>query len=347
MNRYIKPFLALLLGVSLLLCTGCSSLFPYESPEEQDQQGGTQNPITGDPSGDSKKDPIDIQTLQSDDLVYTNTLRNSAGSVLATYAGRVPTFLAPSGYAAPFQRINEHFQVQYDAFDEDCEAYFNRVKQHYGEDWDTVVITETPFQTDISYQLFRAPEHYLSLEFTYATCLDGSNRSTYHLGEVLLLDTGWVLQAAELFGSHFADAQPRILADVTRWGVVRGVLTEGVTVTFTAEELLTNFALSEDKLVLYLEPYTLSATDSASHVVYLDLNDYADLITDIEIPEGSDDSDSSDDGDTTITPDNDLLPQLPGTDSGDGTTPDSGTSDGTGSDTDPGSGSDTGTGTQE
>ncbi len=317
MNRYTRPLLALLLGLSLLLCTGCSTLFPYESPEDQKNQEGLQNNLTGDPSGDSKKDPIDIQTLQSDDLVYTNTLRNSAGSILATYTGRVPTFRAPIGYAVSFQRINEHFQVQYNAFREDCEAYFNRVKKHYGDSWDTVVVTETLFQTDVSYQLFRAPEHYLSMEFIYATCLDGETKTTYQLGEVLLLDTGWVLQAAELFGSHLADAQSRILADVTQWAVARGVLAEGVAITFTAEDLLQNFALTDSQIVLYLDPYTLSSSDSASYVVRLDLADYADLITDIEIPQGSGDSDGED---TPITPDHDLLPQLPGTNAGSGDT---------------------------
>lgn len=316
MNRSVKPFFALIVCICLLLSTGCSTLFPYESPEEQKQQNDAQNGGMGNTSGDIKGDAIDLQALRSDDLVYTNTLRNSAGSVLATYTGRVPTFLAPSGYAVPFQRINEHFQVQHQAFSEDCEAYFNRVKKHYGDKWDTVTVTETVFHTTISYQLFQSPKHYLSLDFTYNTCLDGKNTVSYHLGEVLLLDTGWVLQAAELFGSHLADAQARILSDVTKWAVNNSILTEGMTVTFTAEQLLKNFALTETQLLLYLDPYTLSARDNASHVIRLDLKNYADLITDIEIPEGSGDSDSSDGGNKPVIPDNDLLPSLPGTNAG-------------------------------
>lgn len=328
MRQYIRSSITLLLCLSLLLCTGCSSLFPYESIEEQQQQEQNKNNLGLSGSGGSKQEAIDLKNIQSDDLVYTNTLRNAAGSVLATYTGRVPTFLAPSGYAAAFQRINEHFQVQYQAFREDCEAYFNRVKQFYGDQWNTVTVDVPVFNTSVSYSLFEAPAHYLSLEFNYSTSLDGASQNNYRLGEVLLLDTGWVLQAAALFGSHYEDAQPRILADVTQWAVDQGILTEGVAVSFTAEKLLKNFALTQDQLVLYLDAYTLSANNASSHVVRLDLQNYADLITDIEIPDDSGDSD--DDIDAPLTPDNNLLPNLPGALPGDGTTDDgSGSTDGT------------------
>ncbi len=303
MNRPIRAAAALFLSLSLLLCTGCSSLFPYESPE--DQQTNNQNSF--DPSPDGKDEPIDIEAIRSDDQVYTATLRNSAGSVLATYEGRVPTFLAPSGYAASFQRINEHFRIQFNAFRQDCEAYFNRVKQYYGDNWDTVTVTDTPFNTSVTCRVFTAPAHYMSMEFVYSTCLDGKIQKVYRLGEVLLLDTGWVLQAEELFGSKYAEAQARVLADVTQWAVDKGIIPAGSVVTFTADALLKNFALTQNQLVLYLDPYSLSAGDRAAHVIYLDLEDYADLITDLELPEGSKEESSDD----PVTPDNDLLPQLP------------------------------------
>ena len=304
MNRPIRAVAAVLLSFSLLLCTGCSSLFPYESPE--DQQQNNQNNFG--PSTDEKDIPIDIDAIRSDDLVYTATLRNSAGSVLATYEGSVPTFLAPSGYAVSFQRINEHFRVQFNAFQQDCEAYFNRVKQHYGKNWDTVTVTDTPFKTSVTCQMFAAPAHYMSMEFVYSTCLDGETQKIYRLGEVLLLDTGWVLQAEELFGSKYAEAQSRVLADVTQWAVEKNIIAAGSVVTFTADALLKNFALTQTQLVLYLDAYSLSASDRSAHVVYLDLEDYADLITDLKLPEGS----KEDGADKPLAPDNNLLPQLPG-----------------------------------
>lgn len=304
MNRPIRAVAAVLLSFSLLLCTGCSSLFPYESPE--DQQQNNQNNFG--PSTDEKDTPIDIDAIRSDDLVYTATLRNSAGSVLATYEGSVPTFLAPSGYAVSFQRINEHFRVQFNAFQQDCEAYFNRVKQHYGKNWDTVTVTDTPFKTSVTCQMFAAPAHYMSMEFVYSTCLDGETQKIYRLGEVLLLDTGWVLQAEELFGSKYAEAQSRVLADVTQWAVEKNIIPAGSVVTFTADMLLKNFALTQTQLVLYLDAYSLSASDRSAHVVYLDLEDYADLITDLKLPEGS----KEDGADKPLAPDNNLLPQLPG-----------------------------------
>ena len=304
MNRPIRAVAAVLLSFSLLLCTGCSSLFPYESPE--DQQQNNQNNFG--PSTDEKDTPIDIDAIRSDDLVYTATLRNSAGSVLATYEGSVPTFLAPSGYAVSFQRINEHFRVQFNAFQQDCEAYFNRVKQHYGKNWDTVTVTDTPFKTSVTCQMFAAPAHYMSMEFVYSTCLDGETQKIYRLGEVLLLDTGWVLQAEELFGSKYAEAQYRVLADVTQWAVEKNIIPAGSLVTFTADTLLKNFALTQTQLVLYLDAYSLSASDRSAHVVYLDLEDYADLITDLKLPEGS----KEDGADKPLAPDNNLLPQLPG-----------------------------------
>ena len=304
MNRPIRAVAAVLLSFSLLLCTGCSSLFPYESPE--DQQQNNQNNFG--PSTDEKDTPIDIDAIRSDDLVYTATLRNSAGSVLATYEGSVPTFLAPSGYAVSFQRINEHFRVQFNAFQQDCEAYFNRVKQHYGKNWDTVTVTDTPFKTSVTCQMFAAPAHYMSMEFVYSTCLDGETQKIYRLGEVLLLDTGWVLQAEELFGSKYAEAQSRVLADVTQWAVEKNIIPAGSVVTFTADTLLKNFALTQTQLVLYLDAYSLSASDRSAHVVYLDLEDYADLITDLKLPEGS----KEDGADEPLAPDNNLLPQWPG-----------------------------------
>ena len=309
MNRYIKPCCALFLGLTLLLNTGCSTLFPYASPEEQQQQDQQQN-AGGSGSGTAQKDPINLQALQSDDLLYSNTLRNSAGSVLATYTGRVPAFLAPGGYAAAFQRINEHFQVQYDAFHEDCQAYFNRVKQFYGDDWNTVTVDAPVFNTYVSYELLKSPDHYLSLEYQYSTCLNGKDPVTYRLGEVMLIDTGWVLQAAELFGSKLDEAKIRIVEDVRNWGIKKGHLSQDVTTTFTAETLLKNFTLTETKLVLYLDPYVLSTGDSNSYMVKLDLANYADLITGIDVPDGA--GDGEDDGDKPVIPDQDLLPQLPG-----------------------------------
>jgi hypothetical protein len=207
-----------------------------------------------------------------------------------------------------FQRINEHFRIQFNAFQQDCEAYFNRVKQHYGKNWDTVTVTDTPFKTSVTCQMFAAPAHYMSMEFVYSTCLDGETQKIYRLGEVLLLDTGWVLQAEELFGSKYAEAQSRVLADVTQWAVEKNIIAAGSVVTFTADALLKNFALTQTQLVLYLDAYCLSASDRSAHVVYLDLEDYADLITDLKLPEGS----KEDGADKPLAPDNNLLPQLPG-----------------------------------
>lgn len=308
MKQWMRSFLIFGLCLSLLMTAGCSSLFPYQSTEEQKEKE-TGNSLTGTASG-SDKTAIEVKSLQSDDLVYSNTLRNSVGSVLATYSGCIPTFRSPSGYALAFQRINEHFQVQYHAFDEDCQAYFNRVKAYYGENWDTQTVEEPIFHTQVSYQLYDAPEHYLSLEITYTTCMDGATSKTYRLGEVLLLDTGWVLQAAELFGSHYEDALSRVMDDVTQWAVNRSILPAGTAVTFTAEQLLKNFALTETQLVLYLDAYTLAANDAASYVICLNLADYADLITDLEVVGDTDDGQDT----TAVTPENSLLPQLPGTD---------------------------------
>ena len=309
LKKTLRVALALLLCMSLLLSTGCSSLFPYETPEEQEKE---QNNLNQGASGENKNEPIDVEAIRSDDLVYTATLRNAAGSVLATYEGSVPTFLAPSGYAVSFQRINEHFRIQFDAFREDCAAYFNRVKQYYGEKWDTVEVTDTPFHTRVTCRMFTAPAHYMSMEFVYSTCLDGKTQKTYRLGEVLLLDTGWVLQAEELFGNQYAAAQERVLADVTRWAEENAIIATGSVVTFRGEDLLKNFAMTQQKLVLYLDPYALSAEDSAFHVIYLDLANYADLITDLEVPEGSGDGSQ----DKPVTPDNNPLPNLPGATAG-------------------------------
>lgn len=304
MNKPLRAALALLLCVSLFACTGCSSLFPYESPEDQENE---QTNLGQGSSSENKDEPIDVESIRSDDLVYTATLRNAAGSVLATYEGRVPTFLAPSGYAASFQRINEHFRIQFDAFKEDAQAYFNRVKQYYGEKWDTVTVVDTPFNTRVTCQLFDAPAHYMSMEFVYSTCLDGKNQKTYRLGEVLLLDTGWVLQAEELFGNSYAKAQDRVLADVTVWAQNHGIIEPGSVVTFQAEDLLKNFAMTQNQLVLYLDPYALAANDSAFHVIRLDLTDYADLITDLKVPGGTGDGEP----DKPLTPDKNPLPNLP------------------------------------
>ena len=72
--------MACLLVLTMLLCTGCSSLFPYEPPEVQRPQQGQPNDGAGS-AGTETRDPIDIQTTLSDDRVYTSVLRNNAGTL--------------------------------------------------------------------------------------------------------------------------------------------------------------------------------------------------------------------------------------------------------------------------
>ena len=307
-NRLHQALMACLLVLTILLCTGCSSLFPYEPPEVQRPQQGQPNDGAGS-AGTETRDPIDIQTTLSDDRVYTSVLRNNAGSVLATYSGRAPAFLAPSGYAVPFQRINEHFQNQYDAFRQDSIAYFERVKQYYGEDWNTVVVEEPLFHTTVTYRVLESPDHYLSVEYLYSTCLDGKTQTSYRLGEVILLDTGWVLLGKDLFGNKFEDASAQIMKDVTAWAVDRGILKLGMAVSFTAETLLKNFTLTETALILYLDPYALSADSSLAQVIELKLEDYAAWIPDVSLSEDAPNTDTPND---PVAPDNTPLPELPG-----------------------------------
>lgn len=275
MNRWIKTFSVLGLAACLLAGSGCT-LFSYESAEEQQRRQEDAQELN------SSLATVEAQAMLGNALVYYQELINTAGSVLATYRAEVPQFDETGDRKQVFGRINEFYQTQDAAYREDCQAYFNMVKDYYGSGWDGVQLTETPFHTTVSYQMLEAPEEYLTMECTYTSCDDGKTKDVYQTGEVFLLDTGWELSLAEVFGSKFDAAKTKIQADVTAWGVAQGILAEGVGVSFTPEQITESFGITTSGLRLYIDGFVLSANDPYSHIVPLPLEDYAALIPEIE-----------------------------------------------------------------
>lgn len=260
-----------LLALLLAVCTAGCSIMPFEDPAEQRAQEQSAAAVK---TADVLIDPAD---LLGDDLKLTQELKNDAGQVLATYSARLPHFTVDEAKKGQsFQRIDDYYSEQLTALQEDCDSFFAMVKEHYGANWAAAAVAQTVFSAELTYALTDAPEGYLCVMSTYTMVSDGASE-VYRDAEVFLLDSGWRLTLAELFGSHYEEAQPLLLQGIRDWCAANGMSADK-TALLALDDFAQSYGMDGDSLLFFLPPFTLSTTDDEARIIRLWLGDYADLL---------------------------------------------------------------------
>lgn len=267
--KYIR-FFSLLLSLALL--AGCS-IVPFQTPEEQRAAQETAQALKLE--AQAQADPFEM--LESSFLL-SRTLTNSQGVTLATYQVSFPKFSENGEKAQSFSRINSYYENEISGLIQDAYSFFNVVMEAYGEDWDTVTQADKAFRVDIGYELLEAPAGYLCVRCDFLVEENGQQES-YSRAQVFLLDNGWQLTLETLLGDKYEDSAPKLMASILAW-----CNNNGISVTNaedrTLEEFSTNYALTSDCFVFYIEPFQLNNKNANRYSIPVSLSGYRSVLDD-------------------------------------------------------------------
>lgn len=267
--KYSRILAALL---SLLLLSGCS-IVPFQTPEEQ--RAALEAAEVLRQEAQAEADPF---AALSGEYTLSRTLTNAAGVELASYRVAYPKFSEDGQKAQSFARINSYYENEISGLTQDAYSFFNVVKAAYGEEWDTVTLADKLFSVNISYELVKAPEGYLTVRCDFRVEENGQVEN-YSQAQVFLLDNGWRLTMEALLGEQYDTAAPKLTASILAW-----CNNNGITVTNpdkrTLEEFSGNFALTEEGFLFYTEPFQLSNKNSNRYSIPVSRSGFRSVLED-------------------------------------------------------------------
>ncbi len=257
--------------MSLLLLSGCATL-GFESVEEQQQREEDAAQLA------QNKEDVDPADMQQGAAHISNTLQNSVGAVLATYEVTAPQFDESGNKSTVFARINEYYAQELATYEQDCQGFFEYVKQSYGEEWDTAAVQGAPYSVTFSFALVPSDADYISIESTYLMRDNQGVEQSYTGADVFFATNGWKADFVDLVDStRLSEVYARTLAQVEAWCVLEGVVYTP-SEALTGEALTEHFSIRGDQLVLLVEPFVLSTEDAVSREIAIDLSHYKDYL---------------------------------------------------------------------
>ncbi len=265
--KFIR-FAALVLSLTML--TGCSIL-PFQTPEEQ--RAAQQAAEARKAEAQATVDPA---AALDGDYLLTRTLTNSAGVTLATYQAAYPRFSETGLKAQSFDRINSYYYSELSGLSQDAQSFFQQVKAHYGENWDTVTEVDTVFSVSINYQLLEAPKGYLCVR-TDISVWENGQQQHYPRAQVFLLDNGWKLSLQTLLGDDYGQTAPQLLDGILEWCGENGIQVTGAQ-DRTLEEFEDNYALTPEGFLFYAEPFALNNKNANRYTIPVTVKNFARII---------------------------------------------------------------------
>lgn len=104
---------------------------------------------------------------------------------------------------------------------------------------------------------------------------DRSGAETLHyFAEVFDYSTGWKLKFSDLMGQGTAEAEAELINQLDKWCQQNGLAFDEKD-SVSAESLVEEFAVTEDELILCLNPFVLSADDGAGRLARLPLSAFS------------------------------------------------------------------------
>lgn len=260
--RYIPLFFALALTLN-----GCT-LLRFEPMEEAQQKEEDQNRII------MQSSAVPIEEMVADDLVFERTMTTDSGIVLAQYTARLPQFVEDGAKSGTFANINDYYAEEFEGFEADCEWVFLTLQQELGAGWNNITDERQPVVSTFDYEMLTAGEKTVSFvrEYRYT---DRSGAETLHyFAEVFDYSTGWKLKFSDLMGQGTAEAEAELINQLDKWCQQNGLAFDEKD-SVSAESLVEEFAVTEDELILCLNPFVLSADDGAGRLARLPLSAFS------------------------------------------------------------------------
>ena len=258
------------LVLSLALLAGCS-IIPFQTPEEQ--RAAQEAAQIRKEESEAHTDPA---SALEGSYVLSRVLINAAGVTLATYQVTFPRFSEEGLKSQSFARINNYYSSEISGLAQDAESFFQRVKNYYGESWDTVTDAALDFSVSITYDLLDAPQGYVCIR-TNITVSENGQTESYPRAQVFLLDNGWKLSLQTLFGDNYDTVAPRLLEDILAWCEDSGIQITAPQ-ELTLEVFSDNFALTREGFRFYAEPFALSNKNSNRYAIPVRLSSYIRLM---------------------------------------------------------------------
>ena len=251
---------------AIFLC-GCS-MMPFQSVEENQKKSESVSTLS---TGSAPVSPAD---LVGKDLEIKNTLSSSTGVVLATYHASLPQFKAEGAKSSSYKLINDYYETEFEAFNKDCDSFFQMVKKDLGNNWQQIT-SPVPVQiTDYSYELQNSSEKYVSVIRSYNFTDRTGQQTTYYYGDVFSTETGWRLKMDDLFGKNTAKAKKALEEQLKSWCKQNGI-DENTVSKLDLNGLTEEFSLTSKDLVLCVEPFALSSNDKSGRIIKLPLSAFS------------------------------------------------------------------------
>lgn len=247
---FLKP-ICLLSATVLLLC-GCS-WSSQEMPEIAKIEQAA--PVLADP------------------LTLSEDLTSSDGSIIAKYNASFPQF-EENGIVA--QRINDAFLILYEDAFSDKESFFNHVKTHLGEDWESKSF-DSPYHTvDISNSIIPSTDDYICILSEYEI-RENEIETVYPRVRMFLASTGWSLTFETLFGENTAKATELLISQITEWCRSSNIPTESLS-KLDSSYFDGKIGIGKNHLFICFDPYFFSTQYDKNITVYLPLSEYSTLL---------------------------------------------------------------------
>ena len=263
--RYIP-----LLFASLLALNGCT-LLRFEPMEEAQQKEEDQNRIMVQSSS------VPIEDMVAEDLVFERTMTTDSGIVLASYTARLPQFIEDGAKNGTFQNINDYYAEEFKGFEADCDWVFLTLQEELGAGWNNITDERQPVTSTFDYEMLTAGEKTISFVREYRYTDRSGAETVYYFAEVFDYSTGWKLKFSDLMGENAADAGAELLNQLDKWCQDNGLAFDERD-NVSADSLVEEFAVTEDALILCLNPFVLSADDGEGRLAYLPLSAFSQWI---------------------------------------------------------------------
>lgn len=233
------------------LCGGCA-VGGFRQPQETPPENNVAPAET--------ESGAPIQVYQARELLYEKKLSLPSGAQAAIYRVALPQFEEEGDKAPILEKINQHYRAELSVLQQDCESYFNQIKAHYGESWQSAQQPELEYRVDFDYQIRQAAGQRISLSRTYRYLDVAGKEKTVYSAETFDCTTGWLIKLGDLFADK-EQAEEEVKRQIQLW-IDKNQIENISAEDFSFEKQDSAFAIGEDTLYLCLDESVVS-TESA------------------------------------------------------------------------------------
>lgn len=253
--------------LSMSVLAGAASGCSIARFRQQDELPPT-NGVTAAKNGGGE----DAQPAQYDaeDLVFDKQLELPSGAVTAVYHAVLPVFSETGDKAPILKKINEYYEVELEALQQDCESYFSQIQSSYGEAWQTAAQPVAVYTVDFTYEIVSAEGGRISVIRTYRYMDINMKEKVVYSCETFDCTTGWPIKMAELFISDTEKAEAALNEQLDAW-CAKNEVDRSLLPDISLKKQDCSFAISEDTLYLCLDENGMSSVSPGARLIEIPL----------------------------------------------------------------------------